>query len=172
MIPKRKNGELELIDLGAKYEYDRELFNALYVFLKDTGLLTDPEDRKKAVIDFHQKVCLENEAFPGHVPYKSVYYPFLSSCLNRDTVPESIEEVVDWFSRWVPLQDFPEPPRNEDDETKGPMSNWTDYALKSQWEKVKSMYPEENLRRFVGMKTTFAGRLLQEIERRGIKPGE
>lgn len=180
MTPSSKNHELTLNSCEAKIEYDKDLFNRLYKFMKKHGWIKQDLPTGEQVIEFHKMVCLDNPEWPSDETYVQIYnqlfirfnnedeksismFMYLISNLDQETRMKKKKAM----EKQVLKQSIPEV--NSTGQPTGRIENWDPKYLKQQFNVICMMYDEAMvLKRIKSDSATYTKAIYNELIKRGL----
>lgn len=107
MIVKTKQQAISYRDDQIRTSYDREMLNAIYLFLIDIGASRDiPESegpRKAFIQRVHESLSVNNPFYPEDIPFHVVYPRFFSVVINNQVERRgnNISALVGAFKNWI-----------------------------------------------------------------------
>lgn len=101
MIANTKAQAIAYLSEAIFFEYQREVMNGIYLFLKDIGWKL-PKDTKSYTLEMHEAITIKNPEFPDSVPFEKIYPPFFTDVISGVNMKgeSDINEMVGCFNAW------------------------------------------------------------------------
>lgn len=168
--------ELALRSEDVKIEYDREVMNEVYLFIKRYKIFEQIGESVTRVLHFHEKFCIENGEFPKEKAYDELYPEFIEYVRGLKTPPVTYDDLCDMLRDWKGKHcteteieaDWQEPPRL----SYGSPDNYSDDDLIHYYRLINAMYSPEKIQTLLSLKRTFIRKVYDEITKRGLEKNE
>lgn len=180
MIATTKNHEQALNGADAKIEYDRDLFNRLYRFMKRNGWIKEDLPFGEQVIEFHKMVCLNNPEWPSTESYINMYNKLMIRFDKEDE-----KTISNFMYKISNINDETDNARKEaikkqklqtikqakptSINPKGPIHKWDERDLMQQFSAIKIVYDESTiLKKIQSDSNTYTKQIYNELVKRGL----
>lgn len=158
-----------------RFQYPKEVMNALYLFLVDIGAKNEiPDDRKSYLIRLHEAISINNPVYPEDVNFDEIYPKFFNDVITGKAkrYGNNLSALVQCFNSWYQLNSHRyiehkiiATPSN-DSESGRRIEQWSDESINSAYNTLAMIYGDyRELEIFKSTKGQIA-RLKREYETR------